>query len=206
MPCQASTGIVDIHIGWILSQAAQCTYTLSAIRCRRIATPYLFGGQAMNVAPGKPLATQIKFGNSDLPGIGFPASHSPVLRGEGSCHSPTSCWPLCDDLDEIAASTAQATVNAAGFARVTSGPVLSAEDANQALAMSVAIRPAQQQQKSFEPKGQIVRRRRARGETRRYQCVGSSCQQSWPLLQSRPFRHRVPRNSNSASVAAAAFP
>ena len=46
---------------------------------------------------------------------------------------------------EIAAATAQATVNAGGFARVTYRPVLSAEDADKALARSVATRPPQQQ-------------------------------------------------------------
>jgi len=47
--------------------------------------------------------------------------------------------------DEIAAATAQATVNAAGFAKVTYRPVLSAEDTDKALAKSAAIRPPQQQ-------------------------------------------------------------
>jgi uncharacterized protein with GYD domain len=46
---------------------------------------------------------------------------------------------------EIAAATAQATVNAAGFAKVTYRPVLSAEDADKAFAKSVTARPPQQQ-------------------------------------------------------------
>jgi hypothetical protein len=45
--------------------------------------------------------------------------------------------------DEIAA--AQATVNAAGLAHVTYRPVLSAEDADKALAKSVEVRPPKQQ-------------------------------------------------------------
>jgi uncharacterized protein with GYD domain len=47
--------------------------------------------------------------------------------------------------DEIAAAAAQASVNAGGFARVTYRPVLSAEDADKALAKSVGTRPPQQQ-------------------------------------------------------------
>ena len=48
--------------------------------------------------------------------------------------------------DEISAATAQASVNAAGFARVIYRPVLSAEDADKALAKSRSTRPPQEQQ------------------------------------------------------------
>src|SRR5262249_20841599 len=48
--------------------------------------------------------------------------------------------------DEVGAAAAQASVNAAGFAKVTYRPVLSAEDADRAFAKSVAARPPQQQQ------------------------------------------------------------
>jgi uncharacterized protein with GYD domain len=47
--------------------------------------------------------------------------------------------------DENAAATAQMTVNSAGFARVTYRSVISAEDADKALARSVSTRPPQQQ-------------------------------------------------------------
>lgn len=47
--------------------------------------------------------------------------------------------------DEVAAATAQATVNAGGFAHVVYRPVLSAEDADKAFAKSTATKPPQQQ-------------------------------------------------------------
>jgi uncharacterized protein with GYD domain len=47
--------------------------------------------------------------------------------------------------DEIAAAAAQSSVNAGGFARVNYRRVLSAEDADKALAKSVGTRPPQQQ-------------------------------------------------------------
>jgi len=61
-------------------------------------------------------------------------------------YGTNTAYGFVDYPDEIAAATAQATVNAGGFAHVTYRPVLSAEDADRALAKSVAIRPPQQQQ------------------------------------------------------------
>jgi hypothetical protein len=60
-------------------------------------------------------------------------------------YGDSTAYGFVDYPDEIAAATAQTTVNAAGFARVTYSPVLSAEDADKALAGSVAVRPPQQQ-------------------------------------------------------------
>jgi uncharacterized protein with GYD domain len=60
-------------------------------------------------------------------------------------YAENTAYGFVDYPDEIAAATAQATVNAAGFARVTYRPVLSAEDADKALAKSAAISPPQQQ-------------------------------------------------------------
>jgi len=60
-------------------------------------------------------------------------------------YGTNTAYGFVDYPDEIAAATAQATVNAGGFAHVTYRPVLSAEDADKALAKSVAIRPPQQQ-------------------------------------------------------------
>ena len=57
----------------------------------------------------------------------------------------STAYGFVDYPDEIAAATAQAAVNAGGFARVTYRPVLSVEDADKALARSVATRPPQQQ-------------------------------------------------------------
>jgi uncharacterized protein with GYD domain len=57
----------------------------------------------------------------------------------------STAYGFLDYPDEIAAATAQASVNAGGFARVTYRPVLSAEDADRALATSAATRPPQQQ-------------------------------------------------------------
>lgn len=57
-----------------------------------------------------------------------------------------SAYGFVDYPDEIAAATAQASVNAAGFARVTYNPVLSAEDTDKALAKSSAVQPPQQQE------------------------------------------------------------
>jgi uncharacterized protein with GYD domain len=56
-----------------------------------------------------------------------------------------AAYGFVDYPDELAAATAQATVNAAGFARVIYKPVLSAEDADKALAKSKATRPPQEQ-------------------------------------------------------------
>jgi uncharacterized protein with GYD domain len=60
-------------------------------------------------------------------------------------YGDSTAYGFVDYPDEIAAATAQATVNAGGFARVTYRPVLSAEDADRALARSAATRPPQQQ-------------------------------------------------------------
>jgi MFS family permease len=84
------------------------------------------------------------------------------LRANGICHTfgraaggkleswyfdygDSTAYGFVDYPDEIAAATAQASVNAGGFARVTYRPVLSAEDADRALARSAATRPPQQQ-------------------------------------------------------------
>jgi uncharacterized protein with GYD domain len=60
-------------------------------------------------------------------------------------YAESAAYAFVDYPDEIAAAAAQATVNAAGLARVTYRPVLSAEDADKALAKSAAVRPPQQQ-------------------------------------------------------------
>jgi uncharacterized protein with GYD domain len=60
-------------------------------------------------------------------------------------YANNTAYGFVDYPDEIAAATAQATVNAAGFARVTYKSVLSAEDADKALAKSAGARPPQQQ-------------------------------------------------------------
>jgi hypothetical protein len=60
-------------------------------------------------------------------------------------YANNTAYGFVDYPDEIAAATAQATVNAGGFARVEYRPVLSAEEADKALARSNAIRPPQQQ-------------------------------------------------------------
>ena len=60
-------------------------------------------------------------------------------------YAENTAYGFVDYPDEVAAATAQATVNAAGFARVTYRPVLSAEDADRALARSSSTRPPQQQ-------------------------------------------------------------
>ena len=60
-------------------------------------------------------------------------------------YADSTAYGFVDYPDEISAATAQATVNAAGFARVTYSPVLSAEDADKAFAKSAAVRPPQQQ-------------------------------------------------------------
>ena len=54
-------------------------------------------------------------------------------------------WAIIDYPDEVAAATAQMTVNAAGFARVTLTPLLTAEDADKAVAKAGGTRPPQQQ-------------------------------------------------------------
>jgi uncharacterized protein with GYD domain len=60
-------------------------------------------------------------------------------------YGESTAYGFVDYPDEMAAATAQASVNAAGFARVTYRPVLSAEDADKAFARSAATRPPQQQ-------------------------------------------------------------
>ena len=60
-------------------------------------------------------------------------------------YANSTAYGFVDYPDEVAAATAQTTVNAAGLARVIYRPVLTAEDADKALARSVATRPPQQQ-------------------------------------------------------------
>jgi uncharacterized protein with GYD domain len=60
-------------------------------------------------------------------------------------YGENTAYGFVDYPDEIAAASAQAAVNAAGFAHVTYRPVLSAEDADKALAQSAITRPPQQQ-------------------------------------------------------------
>jgi uncharacterized protein with GYD domain len=60
-------------------------------------------------------------------------------------YGDSTAYGFVDYPDEIAAAAAQASVNAAGFARVTYRPVLSAEDTDKALAKSIVARPPQQQ-------------------------------------------------------------
>jgi uncharacterized protein with GYD domain len=60
-------------------------------------------------------------------------------------YTDSTAYGFVDYPDEVAAATAQASVNAAGFARVTYRPVLSADDADKALARSASTRPPQQQ-------------------------------------------------------------
>jgi uncharacterized protein with GYD domain len=60
-------------------------------------------------------------------------------------YGTNTAYGFVDYPSEIAAASAQASVNAAGFARVTYRPVLTAEDADKALANSVPTRPPQQQ-------------------------------------------------------------
>jgi uncharacterized protein with GYD domain len=60
-------------------------------------------------------------------------------------YAESAAYAFVDYPDEISAAAAQATVNAAGLAHVTYRPVLSAEDADKALAKSVEVRPPQQQ-------------------------------------------------------------
>lgn len=54
-------------------------------------------------------------------------------------------WAIIDYPDDVAATTAQLTVNAAGFARVTLTPLLTAEEADKAVAKAGSTRPPQQQ-------------------------------------------------------------
>jgi hypothetical protein len=54
-------------------------------------------------------------------------------------------YAVADCPDEISAATSAAIGNSTAFTRVTWRPVLSAEDADKALAKSKTIRPAQQQ-------------------------------------------------------------
>jgi hypothetical protein len=57
----------------------------------------------------------------------------------------STAYMFIDYPDDIAVATILATVNGAGFARVTAKPVLSAEDEDRALTKSLATRPPQQQ-------------------------------------------------------------
>lgn len=60
-------------------------------------------------------------------------------------YAENTAYGFVDYPDEIAAASAQATVNAAGFAHVVYRPVLAAEDADRAFSRSTATRPPQQQ-------------------------------------------------------------
>jgi uncharacterized protein with GYD domain len=60
-------------------------------------------------------------------------------------YGTNTAYGFVDYPSEIAAASAQASVNAAGFAHVTYRSVLSAEDVDKALATSVSSRPPQQQ-------------------------------------------------------------
>jgi uncharacterized protein with GYD domain len=54
-------------------------------------------------------------------------------------------WAIIDYPDDVSAATAQMTVNAAGFARVTLTPLLTAEEADKAVVKAGGTRPPQQQ-------------------------------------------------------------
>jgi uncharacterized protein with GYD domain len=60
-------------------------------------------------------------------------------------YADSTAYGFVDYPSEIAAATAQASVNSAGLARVTYRPVLSADDADKALGGSSTTRPLQQQ-------------------------------------------------------------
>ncbi len=60
-------------------------------------------------------------------------------------YGESTAYSIVEFPDEIAAATAQAAANAGGFARVTFRPVLSAEEADKAIAKVGAIRVPQQQ-------------------------------------------------------------
>jgi uncharacterized protein with GYD domain len=60
-------------------------------------------------------------------------------------YTESTSYAINDCPDEIAVATLQATGTAAGFARATWRPVLSAEDMDVALAKSLTTRPPQQQ-------------------------------------------------------------
>ena len=59
--------------------------------------------------------------------------------------STATGWAIIDYPDDIAAATAQMTTNAAGFARVTLVPVMTAEEADKAAMKAGGARPPQQQ-------------------------------------------------------------
>ena len=61
----------------------------------------------------------------------------------GGARTASTGWAIIDYPDEIAATAAQMTTNAAGFARVTLIPLITAEEADRALAK--ITRPPQQQ-------------------------------------------------------------
>jgi uncharacterized protein with GYD domain len=60
-------------------------------------------------------------------------------------YGESTAYSFVDCPDEVSAATLQANSNAAGFARVTFRPVLSAEDMDKALAKAASTRPPQQQ-------------------------------------------------------------
>jgi uncharacterized protein with GYD domain len=60
-------------------------------------------------------------------------------------YAESTAYGFVEYPSEIAAATAQASVNSAGLARVTYRPVLSADDADKALSGSGTTRPPQQQ-------------------------------------------------------------
>jgi hypothetical protein len=60
-------------------------------------------------------------------------------------YAESTAYSIVEFPDEVSAATAQAVANAGGFARVTSRPVLSAEDMDKALTKAGNIRVPQQQ-------------------------------------------------------------
>ena len=60
-------------------------------------------------------------------------------------YGESTAYSVVDFPDEIAAATVQLTANAAGFARVTVRPLLSAEEMDQALAKASGVRAPQLQ-------------------------------------------------------------
>src|SRR5215510_14563270 len=60
-------------------------------------------------------------------------------------YGAATAYSVIDYPDEIAAATAQLSTNAAGFARVTIRPLLTAEEMDKAVAKWPPVRPPQQQ-------------------------------------------------------------
>jgi len=60
-------------------------------------------------------------------------------------YGAATAYSVIDYPDEIAAATAQLSANAAGFARVTTRPLLSAEEMDKAVAKMPPVRVPQQQ-------------------------------------------------------------